>query len=123
MRRIAQTQPRGRRFADLLLTHALIAGACTFALVVGTILAYSALAQDACITDHAHPVDDRWSGTQRLALWPPAAMRCEWSTPTGGHVAWTITGWPLWMVYVAIALTAVAGVCVLAGRSRQVPGD
>ena len=80
---------------------AILAGVLTFALVVLALAAYGTLAQDACIADADSPVDERWSGSQRLALWPPAALRCEWSSGVD-TVSWTMTMWPLWIVYGAV---------------------
>ena len=51
---------------------AILAGILTFSLVVLALAAYGTLAQDACIADADNPGDERWSGSQRLALWPPA---------------------------------------------------
>jgi hypothetical protein len=88
--------------------HALMAGALTFVIVVLALGAYGWVTHDACLEEARRPVDTaRWSGSQRLAAWPPAAMRCTWTAPSGSHVSWTITEWPLWIVYGAIALAAL----------------
>ena len=84
---------------------AILAGILTFSLVVLALAAYGTLAQDACIADADSPVDERWSGSQRLALWPPAALRCEWSSDAE-TVSWTMTMWPLWIVYGAVFAAA-----------------
>ena len=62
-----------------------------------------------------------WSGSQRLASWPPAAVRCNWTGPSGTHLAWTITAWPLWIVYGAIVLAALvaASAWIAAAWSRR----
>ncbi len=91
-----------------LRAHALIAGALTFVIVVLALGAYGLVADDACLDDARRPDAAQWSGSQRLAAWPPAAVRCTWTAPSGGHVAWTMTAWPLWIVYGAIVLAFVA---------------
>ena len=105
------------RAMRIWLGDAVVAGALTFVVIVAALLVYAVTSRDACVTDPGHPVDERWSGTQRLAAWPPAAMRCDWTTPSGDHVAWTITAWPLWLVYGAVLAAAVLAV----GRALAVP--
>lgn len=98
--------------------HALAAGALTFVVVVLALGAYGVVADDACLTDAHHPVDpSQWSGSQRLASWPPAAVRCSWTGPSGSHVAWTITAWPLWIVYGAIVLAALVAASAWIGAA------
>ena len=49
-------------------------------------------------------------------------MRCNWTEPSGSHVAWTITAWPLWIVYGAIVLAfllAASGWIADAWRRRD----
>ena len=66
-----------------LRAHALIAGALTFVIVVLALAAYGLVADDACLSDARRPVEAQWSGSQRLTAWPPAAVRCNWTEPSG----------------------------------------
>jgi len=105
-----------------LRAHALMAGALTFVIVVLALAAYGLVADDACLADDRRPVAAQWSGSQRLTVWPPAAVRCSWTAPSGSHVAWTITAWPLWIVYGAIVLAfllAASGWIADAWRRRD----
>lgn len=89
---------------------ALAAGLVTFSLVVLAVAAYGAEAQDACVTEAESPVGEAWSGSQRLTWWPPAAIHCEWTTAGEPSVTATITAWPLWLVYAAVAISALLAV-------------
>ena len=105
-----------------LRAQALIAGPLTFVIVVLALAAYGLVADDACLSDARRPVEAQWSGSQRLTAWPPAAVRCNWTEPSGSHVAWTITAWPLWIVYGAIVLAfllAASGWIADAWRRRD----
>ena len=86
---------------------AVAAGALTFVLVVLAVGVHGLAAGDACLTDPAHPVHETWSGSQRLAGWPPAAVRCEGTTPGGTQHVWTIASWSLWLLYGAVLLAAL----------------
>jgi hypothetical protein len=85
---------------------ALLAGIVTFGLVVLALVVYGNLVQDACATGAVRG-GEAWSRAQQLAWWPPAAVHCEWITAGEAPVTWTITAWPLWLLY-AVVLGAAA---------------
>ena len=52
---------------------------------------YGLWADDVCITDErAWSVPEGSSGSTNILVWPPGAVRCEWKTPRGRDMSFTV---------------------------------
>jgi hypothetical protein len=64
-----------------------------FLLFVGStgLVGYGQWAEDVCITDgRASLAPEGSSGSTHVLAWPPGAVRCEWKSPQGTDMSFTV---------------------------------